>query len=191
MWLSLPNMLSLSRVVLLPLLFYLLYYGSTYMFIAAYILIGLTDCLDGLLARKLNQVTETGKILDSAADFFFYIASAYFLYYLFPGVILANQNYLISLFSLLGLSFIISLYLFKKVVIMHTRILRLSAVMVYLVVITSFWLDTVYFVRIIIITYFLGFCEEILIFLFFGNVDPDTKSIFRLIGERKSKPPSI
>jgi phosphatidylglycerophosphate synthase len=187
LWLSLPNMLSLSRVIFLPLLFYLLYSGSHYLFLAAYILIGSTDCLDGLLARKLNQVTETGKILDSGADFFFYVASAYFLYYLFPDVILANQNYLIAFFSLLGLSFIISLYLFKKVILMHTRLLRVSAVMVYLVVIASFWLDTVYFVRVIIISYFLGFCEEILIFLFFGNVDPDTKSIFALIGDGKSK----
>lgn len=181
MKLSWPNLLTLSRVAFLPLLFYLLFYGYHHLFLAAYVLIGLTDCLDGVVARKLNQVTHTGKILDSVADLFFYIASAYFLYYLFPDVILANQNYLIVMFSLLGLSFIVSFILFKKVVLMHTAILRFNAVMVYLAVIASFFLDTTIFVRIITICYSLGFCEEILIFFVFGNVDPDTQSVFKPI----------
>lgn len=183
-------MLSLSRIIFMPLLFWLLHTGPPLLFLIVYILVGSTDFWDGLLARKLNMVTALGKTLDSVADLFFYISSAYFLYFLFPEIILANMNYLIAFFALLGLSFLISAYLFHKPVMMHTSLLRLNGVLVYLVVILSFFMDTTYFVRAAIISYIVGFSEEILIFVFFGNVDRDTKSIFHLLKEknRRSKP---
>lgn len=183
----LPNLLSLSRIVLMPLLFWLLYNAPASLFLFAYILIGSTDWLDGLLARKLQLVSSTGKALDSIADLFFYISSAYFLYYLYPHVILANQAYLTVFFSILGLSFLVSAYLFRKPVMMHTRLLRLNGVLVYFVVIASFWLDTTYLARAVLISYIIGFSEEILIFLFFGHVDPDTKSIFHLLSRDNAK----
>lgn len=182
--LGLPSLLSLSRIFLLPLLFLFLYRGNSYLFLASYILIGSTDFWDGYLARKLNLVSELGKTLDSVADLFYYIASAYFLYYLHPDVILANKYYLIAFFSLLGFSFLLSGVLFKKPVMMHTSLLRLNAVLVYLVIITSYWFDTTYFVRVVILSYLLGFSEEILIFIFFGNVDPDTRITFQLMGKK-------
>lgn len=184
-------MLSASRIILLPGLFWLLYAGHDYLFLAAYVLVGSTDMFDGLLARKLGQVSHFGKELDSLADLFFYISSAYFLNYLFPDVIAANRIYLIVFFSLLGFSFLLSGVLFRKPVMMHTFILRWNAVLVFAVVVTSFWLDTTYFVRGVILLYLLGFIEEILIFIFFGNVDPDTKSIFHLINEKGKASPKI
>ncbi len=180
-WLNVPNFLSASRIIFLPGLFWLLYSGHQYWFLAGYVLLGSTDYFDGMLARKLGQVSHLGKELDSLADLCFYISSAYFLNYLFPEIILANRIYLIVFFSLLGFSFILSAILFKKPVMMHTFLLRMNAVLVFLVVITSFWLDTTYFTRAVIIIYLIGFTEEILIFLIYGNVDPDTKSIFHLI----------
>jgi phosphatidylglycerophosphate synthase len=184
-WLNVPNSLSASRIVFLPVLFLLMFAGHHYLFLITYVLLGSTDFFDGLLARKLGQVSPFGKELDSLADLFFYISSAYFLYYLFPEVIVANQTYLIVFFSLLGLSFLVSGFLFRKPVMMHTSILRLNAVLVCLVVILSFWLDTTYFVRGVLILYIIGFIEELLIFAFFGNVDPDTKSLLHLLKSGK------
>jgi len=185
--LNIPNMLSLSRIIFIPLLFWLLYAGQSYPFLIAYILVGSTDFWDGIIARKLNMVTDLGKTLDSVADLFFYISSAYFLYFLFPDFILPNMSYLIAFFILLGFSFLISAYLFRKPVMMHTSLLRLNGVLVYLVVIASFFFDTTYLVFAVLISYILGFTEEILIFLFFGNVDRDTKSIFHLLKEKRKR----
>ncbi len=182
--LGLPNLLSLSRIFFLPLLYWLLYTGPPYLFLSVYILVGATDFFDGLAARKLNMVSSLGKTLDSIADLFFYISSAYFLYFLFPAIILANKNYLIVFFTLLGLSFLISGCLFRKPVMMHTRLLRINGVLVYVVVIASFWFDTTYLARAAIISYIVGFSEEILIFVFFGNVNRDTKSIFHLMKKK-------
>jgi phosphatidylglycerophosphate synthase len=183
-------MLSLSRVIFMPLLFWLLHTGPPFLFLIVYILVGSTDFWDGYFARKLNLVTDLGKTLDSVADLFFYISSAYFLYFLFPEVILPNLNYLYAFFALLGFSFLLSAYLFRKPIMMHTSLLRFNGVLVYVVVILSFFVDSTYLVRAAIISYLVGFSEEILIFLIFGNVDRDSKSIFHLFKEksRGSKP---
>lgn len=183
--LTLPNLLSASRIFLLPFLYLLLYFGLNQVFLVVYILVGSTDFFDGILARKLNQVSHFGKELDSLADLLFYISSAYFLYLLQPEAIAANSTYLVVFFSLLGFSFILSGILFRRPVMMHTMILRYNAVMVFFVLVASFWIDTTLLVRLVAIIYIIGFIEEILIFIFFGNVDPDTRSIFHLLKNRQ------
>jgi len=65
---NIPNILSLSRIVLAFIFAILLF--SSYKFLAAgiFLLAIVTDVLDGYLARKYNQITLLGKILDPAAD---------------------------------------------------------------------------------------------------------------------------
>ncbi len=67
-----PNKLSFLRILLVPLIyvFYLLPIDPYGKFIAVglFILAALTDQLDGHLARKNNQVTDLGKLLDPLAD---------------------------------------------------------------------------------------------------------------------------
>jgi hypothetical protein len=53
--------------------------------------------------------------------------------------------------------------------------------MVCAAVVGSFFFDVTLFVRIVAMVYIVGFLEEIAIFLFYGNVDPDTKSILHLM----------
>lgn len=68
---NLPNSLTLIRIVLTPLLVYLLIYISeVYSIIAAAVFLAaaVTDWLDGHLARRRRQVTTLGKLLDPVAD---------------------------------------------------------------------------------------------------------------------------
>lgn len=148
--------------------------------LVSYILIGLTDYFDGKIARKLNQATDLGKTLDSVADLLFYLSSAFFIYYLFPDVIAANFKLLMIFFGILILSFIISFMKCGKPLLMHTTLLRFSAALVYFLFIVSFFFDTAYFGTIVITLYMFAFLEEIMIFIIYGQIDPDTKSIFSL-----------
>ncbi len=69
--LQIPNLLSLSRVFLTPVIGYYLARGdnqSTMICLVLIIVAGLTDGLDGYLARKLNQISDLGKVLDPLAD---------------------------------------------------------------------------------------------------------------------------
>jgi len=65
------NLLSLSRVLLTPLVGYFLWKGdlqSTHICALLLIVAGITDGLDGYVARKLGQISDLGKTLDPLAD---------------------------------------------------------------------------------------------------------------------------
>ena len=67
--LTIPNALSLARLALLGVFLWLLF-GSHHPAVAAWVLAvtGTTDFLDGYVARRLNQVSNLGKVLDPTAD---------------------------------------------------------------------------------------------------------------------------
>ena len=68
---TISNLLSFSRVFLLAPLAYVLYsdFPNRQAWMAAIIVLaGLTDFLDGYIARRLHQVTDFGKIIDPLAD---------------------------------------------------------------------------------------------------------------------------
>ena len=69
---NLPNLLTMSRITVSPVIFILLLYrpGHLMSFFSALVftLAAITDFLDGYLARRLNMVTDLGKFLDPLAD---------------------------------------------------------------------------------------------------------------------------
>jgi cardiolipin synthase len=67
--LTVPNVITLGRLVCVPVFLWLLL-GSDHPAIAAWLLAGLgaTDWVDGYAARHLNQGSELGKVLDPTAD---------------------------------------------------------------------------------------------------------------------------
>lgn len=179
-YITIPNALSASRLVLLPLLYVFALTRMEVAFVIAYALIGATDCLDGFLARRLHQTSAFGKTLDSIADLPFYLSSAFFMSWLHMQYLKPNLLLLYIFFGILGLSFVVSAIKCRKPILMHTFLLRLVAVLVYVAIILSSFLDTTVFVTVIIAIYILGFTEEILIFLIHGEVDPDSTTIFRV-----------
>src|SRR6266550_5964815 len=66
--LTVPNMLTVFRMVLIPVFVTLLFYQKFELALAVFVLAGLTDGLDGLLARRFDQQSQLGTILDPIAD---------------------------------------------------------------------------------------------------------------------------
>jgi phosphatidylglycerophosphate synthase len=65
---SVPNLLSCTRLALVPVLLSLAGFGRAHAFFVCLIISVLTDAVDGYLARRLNQATHLGAKLDSWAD---------------------------------------------------------------------------------------------------------------------------
>lgn len=65
---NIPNLITLLRIILVPVVVILLIQGFFLKALIVFIIAGLSDALDGFLARVLNQKTELGAYLDPIAD---------------------------------------------------------------------------------------------------------------------------
>ena len=65
---TIPNLLSVIRVLLIPVFAYLFYNDEKIMAVVVLAISGLTDTLDGQIARKFNQISALGKVIDPVAD---------------------------------------------------------------------------------------------------------------------------
>jgi cardiolipin synthase len=66
--LTIPNIITLARILLTPLFIILLIQGSYRKALAIFILAGVSDLADGLIARTLKQRSRLGAYLDPMAD---------------------------------------------------------------------------------------------------------------------------
>ncbi|MBO4383309.1 MAG: CDP-alcohol phosphatidyltransferase family protein [Clostridia bacterium] len=83
---TIPNLLSAIRIVLIPVFLVLFLKGS---YLAAVIVLGisgLTDLFDGKIARAFNQVSNLGKLLDPIADKLTQITLAIAYFFAFHGM---------------------------------------------------------------------------------------------------------
>lgn len=72
---NLPNLLTILRILLTPILVILLMQRRLDAATGLFAIAAVTDALDGLIARRFNQKTQTGAILDPVADKFLLISA--------------------------------------------------------------------------------------------------------------------
>src|SRR5687767_15955946 len=65
---TVPNLLTVFRMVLIPVFVSLLFYQKFVFALAVFVFAGVTDGLDGLLARRFDQKSQLGTVLDPIAD---------------------------------------------------------------------------------------------------------------------------
>ena len=80
---SIPNILTTFRVILIPVFTWLML-GERNLPAAAsvFVLSGVTDFLDGYIARKYNMITDVGKVYDPLADKLTQVTAVVCLYWL-------------------------------------------------------------------------------------------------------------
>lgn len=106
-WNTVPNWLSFARIIMVPIFAYLFLNDGIKnniiwaVFVLA--LSGLSDFLDGKIARRFNQISDLGKVLDPVADKLTQITIAVLLYIKFSS----SSESLIKTFSWIFLIFII------------------------------------------------------------------------------------
>lgn len=66
---TIPNILSMVRICLIPVIVWLYLGKEDYLLTGIFVLIsGLTDVVDGMIARRFNMISDVGKVLDPIAD---------------------------------------------------------------------------------------------------------------------------
>ncbi len=65
---SIPNLITLGRVILVPIVFWLLLNGQIQAAFLAFVVAGISDAVDGFLAKRYGWETELGAYLDPLAD---------------------------------------------------------------------------------------------------------------------------
>lgn len=78
--LTIPNLISVIRILLIPVIGVLYYRGYIWWTVFVIFISGLSDAVDGKIARKFNQVSNLGKMLDPIADKFTIFALAIVLF---------------------------------------------------------------------------------------------------------------
>ncbi len=73
--LTVPNIISFGRLALVPVFAVLIVQGQDVWALAVLAVSGASDWLDGLIARRFNQVTRLGQLLDPAADRLFILVT--------------------------------------------------------------------------------------------------------------------
>lgn len=81
---NIPNILSFFRILLVPVFVVFMLQHHTYWAGAALVISGISDMLDGMLARKFDWITPLGKMLDPVADKLTQAAVCAVLAYLYP-----------------------------------------------------------------------------------------------------------
>lgn len=102
--LSIPNIMGYFRIILIPIFLYT-YYNATsakdYYIVAGIVCIsGITDFLDGYVARNFNMITELGKFIDPFADkltqaaLVFCLASRHKLMWYLVGLFILKEGFM-------------------------------------------------------------------------------------------------
>jgi cardiolipin synthase len=86
---TLANQLTLLRMLLIPAFVLLVVYGELGWALAVFLVAGLTDALDGLIARMPGQRSELGAWLDPAADKLLLVST--FVVLTLPNIGLVNR----------------------------------------------------------------------------------------------------
>ena len=109
--LTIPNLLSLFRLIMIPQLMWLYMEKQDYIATAVLLVIsGITDVLDGMIARKFDMTSDLGKAFDPVADKLTQVAMLYCVGTTFPEI----RVLLIMLVVKEVITGVMSLYSIKK-----------------------------------------------------------------------------
>ncbi|MBI2576531.1 CDP-alcohol phosphatidyltransferase family protein [Candidatus Woesearchaeota archaeon] len=184
--LSLADTISLYRIFAAPILILVSVLGYRETFIVLFIISILTDLFDGVLARLLRQETNLGWWLDSIGDFLTFLAAL-------VAIVIFQREFLIEHgwgVGVIVVGFLVQVlagyWKTKNIIRLHTLLAKAASFLQTTFLVALFFSG--FFKELFSITVIssvLANIEEIIIFLMYGDVDPNTKGIFWVRGRRE------
>lgn len=182
---NLPNLISISRIIAAPVMWILLYEQEETAFRWLLTYAFFTDLIDGVIARKLHQVTKLGSILDSYGDSLTILSGIAGLILFRTHLVEQYGIVLIIVLSLHVIQLLLSLWRYGRPSAFHTWSAKTGALAIGTFILTTlhigffpwfFWLTVI----ILIID---AIEESILVFLM-KEWENDVGSLFRVIRQK-------
>ncbi|MDG2018256.1 MAG: CDP-alcohol phosphatidyltransferase family protein [Porticoccaceae bacterium] len=184
---SIPNLLSLLRLALVPVLALAATLNQATLFLWLMAISLASDMLDGYFARRLHQVTELGARLDSWADMATYAVMILGLYMIWPSIFIEQVIYLIAATLSYVLPVVIALTRFGSFPSYHTWGAKLAAVLVAPAYYLLILYDNQIFFRMVIIFHVVVALEEIAITFILKQPKTNVASILTILRVRGDK----
>lgn len=129
--LTLPNVLTLSRVACVPVLWALALLKMPLAFGFVLLFAGLTDVLDGFVARRLRIASTDGAKLDSFADNLISASIAFWLWLLLPAFVTTYAYWCIAAVASFVLSLLVGYAKYGRMIHYHLYAAKAAEVLVY------------------------------------------------------------
>lgn len=183
---STPNLLSITRIIMSLVL--VLFFQNPSVFIPLYLLIGLTDVLDGMIARKTNAESDLGAKLDSIGDVVFYFVLVVYFFITHKEVVVDFCAPVLFIIAVRLINILIGFAKHKRLVMIHTITNKCTGLMIFVLpVLLIFSLKKILLA--VLFFAFLAAIEELLIILISkkGEVDLNCKSVLKISGWKSDK----
>ena len=184
MLLNIPNSLSLFRIIAAPFLLLSGWFDMPNLFFILFGLMLLSDVLDGIIARILDQTSDLGARLDSYGDILTYLTTPLAAWWLWPDVIKEELYYIIAAIIIYISPAVFALVKFGKLSSYHTWITKLSAVLMSAGVVMLLGFENNLLFHIAIYFLVIEMVENIVITIILSKQKSDIHSIWHAWKER-------
>ncbi|MBH1939518.1 CDP-alcohol phosphatidyltransferase family protein [Mobilitalea sibirica] len=172
---NVANLITISRIFMSVILLFFL--NNTTIFIPVYLICGISDFIDGYIARKTNTTSNLGARLDSLADLLMFIV---LLLYVFLHIGEEIRNYLpfiIIIILIRTINILIAYVKFHAFVVLHTWCNKITGISVFLIPLFMNRVNRIY-LYIVFIVGTISALEEGLLHLLTSKPNLNRRSIF-------------
>ena len=181
---TVPNLLSALRLLLVAVLWVPAFFNLPAYVGAGLLVAGMTDVLDGFIARRWGSMTEYGSRLDSIADTSVVISVIFWILLLRPEIFLDHLVIVPLWIAIEALSMIVGWIKFRRIANLHLYSAKAAGVAGYVFVVLAFifgYNEVLFYIAFIVLT--ISSVEALVLQLFCSSVDEHMKSIIYVYRE--------
>lgn len=183
---SVPNLLSLSRVVVAPIMVGAAALGFGRVFTGLYAVTLLTDAIDGFLARRLHVESELGATLDSRGDLAVVLAVPVGALLLWPDMIRGLASYIVITLCAYLAPILVGSLRYSRLPSFHTWGAKAVAVIVGLALLPMFMVQNTLFYRLCVPLLVMESVEELIMIAVLPRWHPNVRSLWHAIQLRRN-----
>jgi len=135
---NIPNTLTYLRFMLIPVLWVIYFNGTIRLLTAGLVLAGVTDVIDGPIARRLRIVSKYGSKLDSLADNILILSIVYWTVHICPDILTNHSKAVFIWLFLLIISGITGYIKFRRIGNLHLYSSKIAGVISYTFVVHAY-----------------------------------------------------